>query len=202
MLSFAGYMLSLMAGLVAVPVVRGVPMLGSRAPHFATVIAPEAGQVILFNSSSPLGNNTAAQVQFTYSNGERAEESTVSVFLANLTTDGDVAEWPVATEIPFYDSYFVNATLNFNSSFWADGNYTFVALEIYQGDITAEIILPIGISHDASAVPPTGEETTPPFSSWSSTILIPTSTAQDAGQSGISNDINVPADLATVPTAT
>lgn len=76
---------------------------------------PAADYLLLVNSSA----QDNATVMFQYRNGERADETTCTVSLANAT-----GAWLLAQNVSFYNSYYVNATLVVPLANLTDGNYS------------------------------------------------------------------------------
>jgi len=141
-----------------IPTVIAIP--ARRAPHLASIIAPQAGSVQIFDAGT-------ATFNFQFSDGERAEESTCSLFVANTT-----AQYTLASGITFYNSYDVNTTIQVSSDYIAAGSYTLVVEELYEGQIVNEVIQPIGFG---SGTPPsTASASIVNPSQWSSTVLLPT----------------------------
>lgn len=120
--------------------------LDPRAPHFSEIMAPEPDFVLRANGSL---NDTVA---FQYRNGGRAYESTMTVSLVNGNDT-----FPLASNITFYNSWYVNATLSIVYADIPDGNYTLVAEEYLDGDVYSGAQQPFSVSHDPNSGPPPGD---------------------------------------------
>ncbi|CAD6567955.1 MAG: hypothetical protein CYPHOPRED_002175 [Cyphobasidiales sp. Tagirdzhanova-0007] len=116
-----------------------------RGRQSGGIIFPVPGFLLVANSTA-----TNATVPFQYSNGERADNTTCSVSLAN-----DTAVYLIASNVTFYNSYFVNVTLEISFANFTDGNYTLIAQELFEGDVESELTQPFAISHNAYAPHPT-----------------------------------------------
>jgi len=128
--------------------IDAMPLLAAREPHFGEIISPNASYVLLANDSSP--NATLA---FHYLNGGRYDNTTCTISLQNET-----ATYTLASDVLFYGSYSVNATLDIFFSVVADGNYTFIVQEMLDGEVTSEVTQPFAVSHNASTPAPSGSQ--------------------------------------------
>ncbi|KAK9893395.1 hypothetical protein P389DRAFT_175451 [Cystobasidium minutum MCA 4210] len=136
-----------LAALVASCNAAALPhFLDPRAPHFAEIMEPQPDYVLRANASS---NDTVA---FQYRNGERAFDTTMTIELVNGNET-----YTLASNVTFYNSWYVNATLNIVYDQIPDGNYTLVAQEYLDGDVYSEVNQPFGISHDPNSPAPTGD---------------------------------------------
>lgn len=119
-----------------------IPLLNSRAPHFAEILQPIPNFFLLANSSEL--NSTFL---LTYRNGERADETTATVSLQNAT-----GVYAIAADLPFVDNWYtVNTTITVDSAAIADGNYTLLVQELYQGQVVSDTQQGFALSHDPNA---------------------------------------------------
>ena len=82
------------------------PSLVDRAPHFAAILRPLPGYLVNMSAPVTTTNGTAAvaapaSFNLTYSNGERIDETTVTLSLRNTTGDYAVS-LVAATWLPQY----------------------------------------------------------------------------------------------------
>jgi len=135
---------AVVASLLAALAARAMPMLESRAPHFAEIIQPSE-PLIVRNST---GGNTTFLL--TYRNGERADGTTANVALVN-----DTGSYTVAEGLQFIDNWYtVNQTISLPADL-ADGDYSLSVEEVYETNVESQTMVSITFSRNANATVPT-----------------------------------------------